>query len=311
MTNEEFTTEREAVEEMAMLGDEHLEAVAALGADVSEVKEEEDECGLEPGGLPGGDSEEDIGDDNGETQRGTAQVPDRDNSAPAGGGGREDVRDLEDTGADDSAEPQGAQESPEETAEEGQKDTLVTAAVKKINGWKQANKHPYAMLICDHLIKRCREDGGFTEDVLRVDKTWDGCVKHIRSKAQRKASNGMAVIEDSVVYEWAEDYIRGAEEPAEKADKGAKKTIKVPKRNKNAQSATKNADSDTKNAQSEQKEPAPEASTPKAPEAVAEPAKEKPKPKAPKAEKPKKEKKEKKPKDAGMEGQMDLFSLFG
>ena len=35
--NQEITTEREAVEAMAILGNEHLEAVAALGADIKKV----------------------------------------------------------------------------------------------------------------------------------------------------------------------------------------------------------------------------------------------------------------------------------
>jgi len=198
-------------------------------------------------------------------------------------------------------------------------------AVKKLKGWKQKAGHPYCTLICDHLIRRCKEDAGFAQDVLNASRTWNSCFGYIKDKARKEASAGVACIEDRIVYEWAEDYIRTGEEKepqkasGTEAKKSSKSTKNAQKRNKSAGTATENAhtaaesaQSASENAQIQPKDP--ESKEPEAQEAGSEekPAakkrKSKEKPKAPKAEKPKKEKK---PKDAGMDGQMDLFSLFG
>lgn len=175
------------------------------------------------------------------------------------------------------------------------------------------------------MIRRCKEDAGFAQDVLTASRTWNSCFGYIKDKARKEASAGVACIEDRIVYEWAEDYIRTGEEKepqkasGTEAKKSSKSTKNAQKRNKSAGTATENAhtaaesaQSASENAQIQPKDP--ESKEPEAQEAGSEekPAakkrKSKEKPKAPKAEKPKKEKK---PKDAGMDGQMDLFSLFG
>lgn len=320
--NQEITTEREAVEAMAILGDEHLEAVAALGADISGVKEEvEDERGLDTGadGKLENKLEAAPGTHDADPEEGREETQPRNNSGP----GIPADGDAEEQGEVPDDEPPGEAESPAESPAEGKTQgagetaeasgtaNAADEAVKKLKDWKQKAGHPYCTLICDHLIRRCKEDAGFAQDVLAASRTWNSCFGYIKDKARKEASAGVACIEDRIVYEWAEDYIRTGEEkePQKASGTEAKKSSKS---TKNAHTAAESAQSASENAQIQPKDP--ESKEPEAQEAGSEekPAakkrKSKEKPKAPKAEKPKKEKK---PKDAGMDGQMDLFSLFG
>lgn len=368
MTNEKFATEREAVEEMAMLGDEHLEAIAALGADITVEGETADECRLEQQGNGNDDRERTDKLEHFQGFPDADPEEGREETEPGGdtGGGVPEDGDTEGPGevhADESAAEaeSSAKESLQGNEAETDKDSQgneaadgseddADKAVQKLKGWKQANKHPYATLICNHLIKRCGEDAGFAQDVIADNKTFDGCYGFIKDKARRKAENGCACVEGSIVYEWAEDYIRRDEtskavgsdnvhKSKKDADKStgkrAKKAKSVQKTAKNARSATANAQAtepetapatepekektdpatqnvlpDNENTQevtenaapaTESKEEKPETKKPKAKSKASEPKKE------PKAEKSKKEKKDKNE----MEGQIDLFSLFG
>ena len=91
-------------------------------------------------------------------------------------------------------------------------------AINKLNGELKGSKDEYKKLIVAHLTKRIKEDSGLGDDVIRDGKTLDGCMTYIKGKAKKSASNGVAVIEDSKVYEWAEDYYRSdvVEKPAAK-----------------------------------------------------------------------------------------------
>lgn len=295
----------------------------SMGAAEAREETEEDECRLE---QSGNDSDDGERSDQLEPVQETVDAdPERD--------GQEDQPD-EDSGSgvpeNGDAEEQGEvpadEPGPEETVsqepvpenqdaassvpEEADSTAAAAAdeAAKKLKGWKQANKHPYSTLICDHLIKRCGEDAGFAQDVLKESKTWAGCFGFIKKKARNKASEGVACIEDHVVYEWAEDYIRSEDKP--KAKKAvAAKTKKSAKASENARPDAENAQSEPENDNS-----AAEAEQQKPDEKPAKAKKAKPKtePKKPKAEKekPEKPKKEKKDKNE-MDGQIDLFSLFG
>lgn len=87
-------------------------------------------------------------------------------------------------------------------------------AINKLNG--ESKDTEYKKLIVAHLIKRVKEDSGLGDDVARDGKTLDGCIAYIRDQAKKQASNGVAVIEDAKVYEWAEDYYRSDAKPTEK-----------------------------------------------------------------------------------------------
>lgn len=321
------------------------EAVASMGAAEAREETEAYERRLE---QSGNDSDDGERSDQLEPVQETVDAdPER--------GGQEDQPD-EDPGSgvpeDGDAEEQGEvpadEPGPEETVSqkpvpenqdavsEGLEEADSTAAVaadeaaKKLKGWKQANKHPYSTLICDHLIKRCGEDAGFAQDVLKESKTWAGCFRFIKGKARNKASEGVACIEDHVVYEWAEDYIRSEEvqESAKAAAGGAKKSTKTSKiarkSGKNARSDKDIAHPDTEDAHIAAEAAQPETDETGAraeePENKAEARVKKSKSETKEANtkskelksKTKEAKPEKVKKDKNeMDGQIDLFSLFG
>lgn len=89
----------------------------------------------------------------------------------------------------------------------------------------EAKNKNFAKPIIEHLLKRCEEDAGLAEDILKVGKTWENCFSYLTSKAMKLKVGNCAAVEDEVVYEWAEDYYRKEDkpDPAKKAD--TKKSI--------------------------------------------------------------------------------------
>ncbi len=80
------------------------------------------------------------------------------------------------------------------------------------------NGSAYEKLIAQHIID-CFIDVSKIDDP--ENKNLKGCLGSIRNKAQKQAKNGVAAIEDSIVYTWAEEYFgiehpesQPAEEPA-------------------------------------------------------------------------------------------------
>lgn len=74
--------------------------------------------------------------------------------------------------------------------------------------------------IVEYLISR--ED--MNEKYLNEKKSLNEMVKYIKSEAQKQAKNGMAMIEDKVVYSWAIHYFDESDEDLE-LDKKAIKTV--------------------------------------------------------------------------------------
>lgn len=89
-------------------------------------------------------------------------------------------------------------------------------AINKLNSELKGAKGEYKKLIVEHLVRRIKEDSGLGDDVAKDGKTLDGCMAYIKDQAKKHASNGVAVIEDAKVYEWAEDYYRSDAKPTEK-----------------------------------------------------------------------------------------------
>lgn len=89
-------------------------------------------------------------------------------------------------------------------------------AINKLNGEVKDAKDKYKKLIVEHLVRRIKEDSGLGDDVAKDGKTLDGCMAYIKDQAKKHASNGVAVIEEAKVYEWAEDYYRSDAKPTEK-----------------------------------------------------------------------------------------------
>lgn len=108
---------------------------------------------------------------------------------------------------------------------------MIENAIKKLNDEYAAVDKPteYHRLIVEHLTKRVAEDEGLAADVLRGGKTWNSCYQYIRDKAQKQAVNNCAVIEHTLVYEWAEDYYRAPDE-LKPASQPKKKPASKPKK---------------------------------------------------------------------------------
>ena len=186
---------------------------------------------------------------------------------------------------------------------EGEKaDTEPTAkgidgAVAKLQGELKKSKEGYAEPILSHMIDRCNESETLADAVCQTHKTWEKCFKYIMVQARKLKSGNCAMVKDSVVYEWAEDYYRLDDKALEE-----KKAKEAKEREEKQKKEAEKLDAAAKRA----KEKAKTTGKDKA-------AKEVQKPEA-KADKPKKEPEKKeapKKKSNELEGQMDLFSMMG
>ena len=145
---------------------------------------------------------------------------------------------------------------------------------------------------------QCKESETLADAVCQTHKTWEKCFKYIMDQARKLKSGNCAMVKDSVVYEWAEDYYRLDDKALEE-----KKAVEAKEREKK-QKADQQKRLDGMKKRAEKK--AETAGKDKA-------AKETPKPEA-KADKPKKEPEKKeapKKRSNELEGQMDLFSMMG
>lgn len=163
---------------------------------------------------------------------------------------------------------------------------MLNKALEKLDGAKAGTGVSVSRII-DYLIGRCKEDISLCEDVLHEKKTMDGCVKFIRSRAIKMQHNNMALVDDEIVFEWAEDYFRQDPEKMKEEPK-AVKAKKQPEAQKKPETAVKPAD--TVEIIEEEKKAAKTAV---------------------KAEKAKSAKKEKPKKPSVDDGQMSLFDLMG
>ena len=175
---------------------------------------------------------------------------------------------------------------------------VVGAVTKLQEELKKAKDKSFADPIIKHLIERCRESESLASDVCQDHKTWEKCFKYIMDQARKLKSGNCAMVKDSVVYEWAEDYYRLDDKALEE-----KKAVEAKEREKR-QKADQQKRLDSMKKRAEKK--AETAGKDKV-------AKEAPKPEA-KADKPKKEPEKKeapKKRSNELEGQMDLFSMMG
>ena len=212
-------------------------------------------------------------------------------------------------------------------------------AVEKLEAAKKTAGTQEQMIL-DYLIGRAREDTGVAEDVMQEHKTFQKCMDYIMGKARKQATKGVAMVKDSTVYEWAEDYYHLDDaEQAKKEAEEAKKRREDAKKEKAGKEKEDGKKAEKEKA-AEPAEPVAEAEAceedrvqmddlPPADQAGHEvPAAEKDKPARKKSgssgkkgggaegreqgpvKKPVKARKEKKAKDE-MDGQLDMFSFFG
>lgn len=164
----------------------------------------------------------------------------------------------------------------------------IDEAVKKLQGELKRAKEEYAEPILAHMIERCRESETLANAVCQNHKTWEKCFKYIVGQASKCKKGNCAMVKDSVVYEWAEDYYRLDDKALEE-----KKAKEAEERKNKQKKESKKLDAVSKRAQ--------------------EKAKEKTSEKKPTVTEPKKSEKKEAPKKRSneLEGQMDLFSMMG
>ena len=140
---------------------------------------------------------------------------------------------------------------------------VAEQAIEKLNqelAGKDVSQEKRAII--QHLITRCGDDEGLSQDVMQEHKTYEKCYKFIEKKAREKAKDGCAMIEDRQVYEWAEDYYHvddAAEEAKKKAEEEERrkkneeraKQQKEEQKKKRAEAKAKKADSRKKSEDSE------------------------------------------------------------
>lgn len=89
-------------------------------------------------------------------------------------------------------------------------------------------------MIINHLAARMSEDFSLAEDFAQDHKTFEKCWKFIYDSAREQATDHCAMVEDHVVFEWAEDYIR-KDDKAEEEEKARKEAELKAKREKEAE----------------------------------------------------------------------------
>lgn len=178
----------------------------------------------------------------------------------------------------------------------------IDEAVKKLQDELKSAKEGYAEPILSHMIDQCKESETLADAVCQTHKTWEKCFKYIMDQARKLKSGNCAMVKDSVVYEWAEDYYRLDDKALEE-----KKTKEAKEREKK-QKADQQKRLDGMKKRAEKKAKAVEkdkvAQEAPKPETKLEAKADKPKKEPEKKEAPKKRSNE-------LEGQMDLFSMMG
>ena len=64
----------------------------------------------------------------------------------------------------------------------------------------------YAQAIANYLLGRIETDECLKDKLEETSKTLKGCVSYVKSEAKKQAEDGVAMIEDSQVYEWCVHY---------------------------------------------------------------------------------------------------------
>lgn len=67
-------------------------------------------------------------------------------------------------------------------------------------------KNKQQKIIADYLLGLAQNDECLMNKLLETDKTIQGCTSYINKEALKQTENGLAFIENDVVYEWAKHY---------------------------------------------------------------------------------------------------------
>ena len=64
----------------------------------------------------------------------------------------------------------------------------------------------YAQVIANYLLERIETDECLRTKIEETNKTLKGCVDYVKSEAKKQAEDGVAMVEDSQVYDWCVHY---------------------------------------------------------------------------------------------------------
>lgn len=112
-------------------------------------------------------------------------------------------------------EPQPSEEELSVPIEEVTAKSEKDGFSKLEEAWKKAPDAQRKVLA--HLKSRMEADPGLCSDWEQEHKTFEKLWNFVKENARKKAFNGCACIEDEIVYEWAEDYIRKDDKAEEEA----------------------------------------------------------------------------------------------
>ena len=82
----------------------------------------------------------------------------------------------------------------------------IKQAVAKVDGEAEKINTDMAKVISSHIISTYLKSDNNADCVMAEKKTLDGCLKGINEKARKLTQNNTAVIEDSTVFGWVEEY---------------------------------------------------------------------------------------------------------
>lgn len=74
--------------------------------------------------------------------------------------------------------------------------------IERLSKMVEGQKDKYLKIIVEHLITKTELNQAF----LNEEKNLKDMAKFIKDNARKQANNGVAVIEDAVVFKWAEAY---------------------------------------------------------------------------------------------------------
>lgn len=74
--------------------------------------------------------------------------------------------------------------------------------IQRLSKMIEGQKDKYLIIIVNHLMLQTEMNEAF----LNEEKNLKEMATYIKDKARKQATNGVAVIEDDVVFQWAKDY---------------------------------------------------------------------------------------------------------
>lgn len=82
------------------------------------------------------------------------------------------------------------------------KERIDMEGIKRLAEMIEGQKDKYLIIIVNHLIQQTE----MNESFLNEEKNLKDMATYIKDKAKKQAKDGVAVIEDAIVFKWAKEY---------------------------------------------------------------------------------------------------------